>query len=75
MDYGLQPVQGSMDYAKKRPIAIGLLTGAFWQHQNIEIWKADPHCIICCLWQERNTRSFEGCERSILDLKLLFFKS
>ena len=27
-----------------------------------------------CLWQEKNVSSFEGCEMTILDLKLLFLK-
>ena len=27
------------------------------------------------LWRERNARHFEDCERSVLDLKLLFFQT
>ena len=40
-----------------------------------EIWKATPHCLMWCLWRERNARTFEDCERNIVDLKLLFFRS
>ena len=47
--------------------------GRFGLHQNIEIWKANTHCLMWCIWQERNSRSFEGCERTILDPKLMFF--
>ena len=36
-------------------------------HRNIVIWRMVPHCLFCCIWQERNARSFEGCERSILE--------
>ena len=34
-----------------------------------------PHCLRCCIWQERNARSFEGYERSMLELKSFFFQS
>lgn len=36
------------------------------------IWCMIPHCIIWSLWRERNTCSFEGCEKNIHDLKKLF---
>jgi hypothetical protein len=28
--------------------------GKFGWHQNITIWKAIPHCLMWCLWRERN---------------------
>ena len=34
-----------------------------------------PHCLLWCLWRERNSRYFEDIERSIPDLKLLFFRT
>ena len=46
--------------------------GSFGRHINIAFWKAVPHCIMWCLWQEQNSRSFEGCERTILDFKAFF---
>ena len=41
---------------------------------SIEIWRAIPHSLMWCIWRERNARSIEGCEISVLYLKLLFFK-
>ena len=35
--------------------------GMFGQHQNIDLWRLVPHCLIWCIWHERNARSFEGC--------------
>lgn len=36
-----------------------------------------PHCLMWHLanWQERNARTFDGCEKSAHDLKLLFPKT
>ena len=45
---------------------------SFSKHRNIAFWKAVPHCIMQCLWQEENSRSFERCEQNILDLKAFF---
>ena len=36
------------------------------------IWCMIPHCIMWSLWRERNARCFEGCEKTIHDLKKLF---
>ena len=46
--------------------------GSFGKHRNISFWKVVPHCIIWYLWQERNSRSFEGCEWNILEIKAFF---
>ncbi len=46
--------------------------GRFGQHRSAEIWKVIPHCLMWCLWWERNSRLFEDCERNILDLGLQF---
>ena len=40
-----------------------------------KIWSIVPHCLMWCLWRERNSRCFEDIERSILDLKLFFFRT
>ena len=47
--------------------------GSFGWHRNAEIWKIVPHCLIRCIRRERNARSFESCEQSIIELKSFFF--
>ena len=47
--------------------------GKFGQHRNIDFWRLVPHCLIWCIWREKNTRSFEGCECSRLEIKSFFF--
>jgi hypothetical protein len=44
---------------------------------NMAIWRMVPHCVIWCLWRERNARLFEDCESSmvLVDIKLLFFQT
>ena len=44
----------------------------FRRHCNIVIWRIVPHCLIWCIWRERNSRSFEGRKRSILEFKSFF---
>ncbi len=38
------------------------------------MWGIVPHGLMWCLWRERNGRSFEDCERTTFELKLLFFR-
>ena len=45
------------------------------RHQYSLIWKTLPHCLMWCLWRERNMRSFEDTELGIPDLKLLFLQT
>ena len=57
---------------------LGLLRcwqGSFGRHQNGYIWSIIPHCLMGCLWRKRNSRCYEDIERSILDLKLFFFRT
>ena len=49
--------------------------GRFGRHHNGDIWIFVPHCLMWCIWKERNNRYFEDNERSMLDLKLLFFRA
>ena len=44
----------------------------FTRHHHIDIWRLVPHCLIWCIWRERNARSFEGSERSLLEIKSFF---
>ena len=48
--------------------------GSLGRHQNLVIWKAIPHCLMWCIWRERNARTFEGCELSIVEMKQLFYR-
>jgi hypothetical protein len=49
--------------------------GHFGDHRNMVVWRMVPRCVMWCIWRERNARHFEDCERSVLDLKLLFFQT
>jgi hypothetical protein len=49
--------------------------GGLGRQRNSLIWKAIPHCIMWCLWRERNLRSFEDLEMSHPALKMLFFRT
>ena len=49
--------------------------GQFGHHWNGHIWTIVPHCLMWCLWRERNSRCFEDNEKSISDLKLFFFRT
>lgn len=46
--------------------------GNFGWHCNIDFWRLVPHCLMWCIWRERNARCFEGCERSLLKIKSFF---
>ena len=54
---------------------LGCWQGNFGRHRNGYIWSIVPHCLMWCLWRERNSRYFEDIERSIPDLKPFFFKT
>jgi hypothetical protein len=49
--------------------------GKFGRHDTTKVWKMIPHCLIWCLWRERNARHFEDSERSLPELKLFFFQT
>ena len=73
--YGFGPFWSS--WVMPRTV-LGLLwcwQGSFGRHRNGCIWSINPHCLLRCLWRERNSRCFEDTERSIPDLKLLFFRT
>ena len=39
------------------------------------IWKAVPHCLMWCLWHERNSRTFSAEEQSVPVLKFSFLQT
>jgi hypothetical protein len=47
--------------------------GLFGSLQSATAWKIAPLCLLCCLWREKNDKSFEDCERTVVELKSLFF--
>jgi hypothetical protein len=49
--------------------------GSFGKHRHVEIWRCVPHCLMWCIWRERNLRSFEGDEQTVADLKNIFLKT
>jgi hypothetical protein len=53
---------------------------ASWQDQfgrsSIDvIWNAIPHCLLWCLWCERNSRTFDGQEKVVPVLNFYFLQS
>ena len=44
----------------------------FGRHRNIDFWRLVSHCLMWCIWSERKARCFEGCERSLLEIKSFF---
>ena len=48
--------------------------GKFGRHRNLFFffWRLVPHCLMWCIWRERNARCFKGCERSLLEIKSFF---
>ena len=46
--------------------------GKFKRHRNIDFWRLMQHCLMWCIWSERNARCFEGCEQSLLEIKSFF---
>ena len=69
MVYGFGLIWRKLGYAKS---VVGLRW--FGRHRNGHTWIIVPHCLMWCLWMEKN-RCFEDNERSISDLKLFFFKN
>ena len=47
--------------------------GKFGRHCNIYFWRLVPHCLMWCIWREKNARCFQGYERSFLEIKSFFF--
>jgi hypothetical protein len=57
------------------PCSVNELLASWWssgRSRSAVIWKMVPHCIMWCIWSERNNRCFEDSSRSIEEL-LHFF--
>ena len=48
--------------------------GRFGRHHNGDIWMVIPHCLMWCIWKERNSRCSQDKEHSMPDFKLLFLE-
>jgi hypothetical protein len=53
---------------------IACWSGALGKNRQAVIWRTIPHCIMWCIWRERNLRTFEGLEMDPPELQLLFFR-
>ena len=74
MVYGVRLVWYLLCNAKVCGGAFSMLQGKFVRHCNDVIWMAVPHCLMWCIWQERNNRCFEDSEMIVADLKIFFFR-
>ena len=73
MVFGLFGVSWVMPQLVVGLLACGL--GRFGRHWIGNIWRIIPHCLMWCLWKERNGRCFEDIKRSVPDLNLFFFRT
>jgi hypothetical protein len=48
---------------------------SFGNHCNASIWNIIPLCIMWCILREHNEHSFEDCEKTTSELKLLLLKT
>ena len=46
--------------------------GRFGHHRNGDIWMVVPHCLLWCIWKERNSKCFEDIELSMSDISSYF---
>jgi hypothetical protein len=49
--------------------------GRFGRHCIGVVGNAVPLCVMWIIWQERNACTFEGIERSVVELKLFFLRT
>ena len=49
--------------------------GCFGRHWNGHICMVILHCLMWCIWRERNSKSYEDTRSSLPNLKLLFFRT
>ena len=41
----------------------------------VKVWRAEPACLIWCIWREYNQCTFKGKELSLPNIKFLFLKT
>ncbi len=47
--------------------------GLYGWHSNSVMWNVAPHSLICMIWMEWNNQTSKGVERSIIEIKSIFF--
>ena len=75
MSYGVRLVWSELGYAAICSGAFSMLARQFWPSSKRVYMVDGSHCLLWCLWRERNSQCFEDKERSISDLKLFFFRT
>jgi len=70
--YGVYFGWHSLGYAENDGGAVGLLARKVWEALECCYLDGCAHCLMWCIWQERNNRHFEDLESSVSDLKLFF---
>ena len=50
-------------------------SGRFGKCEAGAVWKIVPHCLMWCIWCERNARTFLGEETSVPALKFSFLQA
>ena len=63
-----------------RKVLWAVLEVETWNHtlgclRGGDVWGTTPSCLMWCIWEERNCRTFEGKELSLPNLKFLLLKT
>jgi hypothetical protein len=48
---------------------------ASWKAGLVDAWRMVPLCLMWCIWGKHNARHFEDCERMVIELKAMMFKT
>jgi hypothetical protein len=57
----------------RRVVDLYICWGTSGSLRRVAVWKMVPTCLLWCLKMERNDESFEGWERTLDEIKSLFF--
>jgi hypothetical protein len=49
--------------------------GQFGSHHNIEVHRMVPLYLMWCIWRDCNAQNFEDCNRTVMELKAILFKT
>ena len=71
MGISFPPFQGRVGM----PVVLASLSDQFGRHRYLEAWKMTLHCVTWCIWKKCNSCNFEDCERRVITLKDILFKT